>query len=261
MSSDDDRDVEAAAAAVIGPKLAGHLQLCERSFLVMSKALMALPERTIKDTPQACRVCAGLLIKISNDLRTVALLALRGYPVQAATLTSSLYESAVTIGYIADDNALAEAWIAHGGQDPLKPFRGVWEMTKQAVTRLSLPDSEVQTETLYRHYTQLCWAKHGNSAFLLDQTFQRIAGGVEGSNGPSTSDAALRASSFALEQAVRLVFLACAVFVQHHVPRSAQPPLVAEVNTIGAERQRFFNTDSIDRWAFEPVFSVRHALR
>ena len=86
--------------SALAPDLGDHLRLCQRTFELISSVLKTLPERRAVDTPLAWRVGVGLLIKISNDLRTVALLAARGYPVQAATVASSLYESAVTVAYI-----------------------------------------------------------------------------------------------------------------------------------------------------------------
>jgi hypothetical protein len=227
-----DVDVEAAAASALGAQIGDHVRLCQRTFELISAVLKALPERRAVDTPLAWRVGVGLLIKISNDLRAVALLAARGYPVQAATVASSLYESAVTLAYIGRDDTLAKAWARHGTQDPLNSFKGVWSMTQAAVRGLNVPDADARAEALYRTYTQLCWAKHGNSAFLLNQSYTRVGPHVEGSNGPNTSEPAVNAATFALEHAVGLTFLAGAVFVPHHVPPEARPSLVAELRAI-----------------------------
>src|SRR5688572_13578158 len=178
---EEDQDVEAAAASALAPQIGNHVRLCQRTFELISAVLEALPERKAVDTALAWRVGVGLLIKTSNDLRTVALLAARGYPVQAATVASSLYESAVTVAYIGQDDALAKEWVRHGQDDPLTSFRGVWPMTQAAVANLGLPDAGTRAEVLYRTYTQLCWAKHGNSAFLLNQSYTRVGSDVEGS--------------------------------------------------------------------------------
>jgi hypothetical protein len=108
--------------------------------------------------------------------------------VQAATLVSSLFESAVTVAYIGGKETLAKDWIRRGTKDPLKSFRGVWEMTQAAVAGLGLPDTDTKAETLYKAYTQLCWAKHGSSAFLLHQSYTPMGADIEARNGPNTSD-------------------------------------------------------------------------
>ena len=218
--------------SALGPHLGDHLRLSQRGFELVSTVLQVLPERKAVDTPLALKVGVGMLIKISNDLRAVALLAARGYPVQAATVASSLYESAVTVAYIARDDTLARAWMRHGTQDPLNSFKGVWPMTQAAVAGLHLPDAPAGAEALFKTYTQLCWAKHANSAFLLNQSYTRVGPDIEGSNGPNTSESAVRAATFALEHAVGLTFVAAAVFVPQHVPLQARPPLVAELRAI-----------------------------
>ena len=253
---DQDRDVEADAASALAPHLGDHLRLCQRSFEFISRVLRALPERRLIDTPLACRVGVGLLIKISNDLRTASLLASRGYPVQAATVVSSLYESAVTVAYIRHDEALADDWMQHGTENPLTAFRGIWLMTQAAVAGLALPNSDAMTERLFKTYTQLCWAKHSNSAFLLEQSYTRVGQDLVGGNGPSISEEAVRAGTFALEHGVALVFVAGAVFTQHHIPPEDRSPLVTELNAIGAERERLSGL-SHARWGDEDPFPGR----
>lgn len=236
MSAPDDSlaAAEQTAVAALATDLKDHARLAVRASNLITGVLASLPDAPFNAVPQSCKVCAGLLIKIANDLRTAALLAGRGYPVQAATIASSLYESAVTVAFIGTDDALAEAWITHGTSKPLENFKPVWKMTEAAVARTGQGADVV--ERLFRIYTQLCWAKHGSSLFLIHQSYTRVGSDYIASNGPNTSDPALRAAFFGLEQAVALVFLATGAFIEDHVPERTREALGREWAEVGRER-------------------------
>src|SRR5262249_57346424 len=87
-------------------KLAAELP---RQFALMNVAFELVAEtlNVIGDVPtQAVKVCTALLSKLSTDLRGIVLVAERGYPTQAVTLASSLYETVFTIAYVGSDETL-----------------------------------------------------------------------------------------------------------------------------------------------------------
>src|SRR5438093_223987 len=80
--------------------LPGHAAVSERAFNTVGLILGAAPEVPISEVPLSRRAAGVLMVRLSNDLRAVALTGLRGYALQAATLASSMYEVAHCIAYI-----------------------------------------------------------------------------------------------------------------------------------------------------------------
>ena len=92
------------------------------------------------------KVAINLLVRLTNDLRSVSILAMMGYHTQAAVLVASMYETAFTILFINSDNALADQWINH--EEPTRPFHNVWEMTKTGLRNMGYerPDEQAIVE-------------------------------------------------------------------------------------------------------------------
>ena len=77
--------------------LRDHVELSRLAFNLILHALSSVPQRPIDEVPQATKVAVALMIRIGNDLRAATLLAVRGYPLQAAASTASLVEIAHTL--------------------------------------------------------------------------------------------------------------------------------------------------------------------
>jgi hypothetical protein len=61
-------------------------------------------------------------------LLAAALVAPRGYALQALTLVGSIYETAYTIAAIGSDDVLADEWINH--DDPTRPYKNARHLTR-----------------------------------------------------------------------------------------------------------------------------------
>ena len=224
------RVAEAEAGTRLEPQLHAHSDTTERAFNTVGLVLGAAPEIAFRDVSLSRRVATLLMVRLSNDLRGVALLALRGYSLQAAALVASMYEVAYCIAYIGSDESRADAWVKH--DDPAKPFRNVKALTEEVFRSSGVDDAEKSSAAQYRVYRQLCLAKHSNP--LLQQHYGHCSEdeAIVVMNGPDTSDESLRVAQFALEHSARLTVLALASFMNHHVPDGGRPPLVERLQSI-----------------------------
>jgi len=214
--------------------------------------LSAFPDIPIYALHRALHVVVKLLLRLSNDLRGTQILAMRGYPIQAASLVASMYEVAYTVAFIGDDEDLAQAWLDH--DDPTTTFRNLWEMTHVVVAGLGILNPEARAKDSYRVYRQLCLAKHANP--VLEGRFGvEMQGGVMvSSNGPDTSEEAIRIIWFTLQHAVSLSLVAMVSFwschLRRHCPSDILMPLGNALEAVGARRDEL-QARAVRRWGNE----------
>lgn len=195
---------EREALAALKEELAEHDRLARDAFDLIGETVTTIPGRPIEEIPLSTRVTIALLARIADDLRCSVNLARIGYPLQVLTLAASLYESAFTVAYVGADESLAQDWRDHG--DPTKPFRPAYEITLGGLKNvgLSLNDEQLreQADREYRTYRQFCWAKHSNPVLqkLFGHRAEEDPPAIVFENGPATSEEAVRALWFALEQ-------------------------------------------------------------
>ena len=82
-------DAEQNALKSLEQELGRHALVTELTFNTTNMIASRLPELPVREVSSSRKVCTALLIRLSNDLRCAALLALRGYAVQAASLVLS----------------------------------------------------------------------------------------------------------------------------------------------------------------------------
>jgi hypothetical protein len=239
-------DGEAQARTELAAELLKHFALVSFAFEVVADVLNARGDEPFAPT-QSFKVCTALLSKLSTDLRGTALLAERGYPTQAVTVVSSLYETAFTVAYIGSDETLAQEWIDRAMKDPTRLFRPAWDLTVGGLGNLSVDDPQSAAEGHYRTYSQLCMAKHAHPGFLLHYTIETVGEDVFTVNGPNTTDAAIRATAFALEGAAGYTYVALASFIDNHVPANARYALKARATQMGNIRMQLREA-SAARW-------------
>src|SRR3989441_9718548 len=110
---DELHEAEMRAMQKLGPNLKEHTELALAAFNLIGEMLARLPEEVFAARRQSLKVANGLLARLANDMRCVALLANRDYPIQAGALGASIYEIAFTIASIGSDDRLAQQWIDH----------------------------------------------------------------------------------------------------------------------------------------------------
>lgn len=248
---------EIEARKTLTAELAEHDNLTMEGFNLIGETVATIPENHIQQLSLSIRVGMALLARIADDLRCLANLARVGYPLQALTLTNSLYESAFTVAYTASDEMLAQQWRDHN--DPTSSFRSIYELTIGGLRNLKLGLTEEhlrrQADTEYKVYRQLCWAKHVNPV-LQKQFGYRVeeeTPAVVFENGPSTSKESVRALWFALEHGVALAGIALAAFARHHVPEDHHETLMAKHEELGRKRQELA-AQAKARWGTEDPF-------
>src|SRR2546427_12018878 len=133
---DELHEAEMQAIQKLGPDLKEHTELALGTFNLIGELLAHLPEEVFAARQQSLKVANGLLARLANDLRCVALLANRGYPIQGGILAATIYEIAFTIAYIGSDDRLAQEWIDR--EEPLTSFRDAWTLTRDGLRRLDL---------------------------------------------------------------------------------------------------------------------------
>jgi hypothetical protein len=245
---------ERQAIGVLGVELNAHLSLTENAFNLIGKVVSSLPQLTIAEVSQSRKVATALLVRLSNDLRSAALLACRGYALQALSLVASMYETAFAIAAIGTDDALADQWITH--EDPIRSWKSVYELTRDGLAKLGVPNIDTQAAVEYRVYRQLCMAKHVNPLVQAQHGHQLQAQTVVVANGPDLSEPAIRAAWFALEHAAGLSFIALSSLITSHMPSEHVSELMKNNEAIGANRKDL-EARAKARWGTDDPFPGR----
>src|SRR2546425_2186113 len=252
---DELHEAEMRAMQKLGPNLKEHTELALAAFNLIGEMLARLPEEVFAARRQSLKVANGLLARLANDMRCVALLANRGYPIQAGALGASIYEIAFTIASIGSDDRLAQQWIDH--DNPTKTFEDPWTLTRDGLRKLEIPDADSQTAIEYRIYSQLCMNKHASPLLQKEHSYRIQDGAIATLLGPDDTEEAIRPAQFALEHAVHLASLAMLSFVQEHlasrISKKLGEELLAKVDSLAASRKAL-EIKSKTRWGTEDPF-------
>jgi transcriptional regulator with XRE-family HTH domain len=244
-------DVEREAMQRLENELSRHAELTRLIFNAIYSALGRLPTIPVSEMPQAKKVVTALLIRLANDLRSAALLALRGYPLQSAALVSSIYETTYTIAYIGSDEGRAQQWIDH--DDPTQPFKNIRALTKETILRLGLPKPEDFIAKQYLIYRQLCMAKHANPLLQQHHGIRREGTYWIASIGPDVTEDAVRVAWFALEHASGLGLMALKSFAIEHLALKADDELRNELEALDRCWQDLHDA-AVTRWGTNDPF-------
>jgi hypothetical protein len=242
---------EKAAAEALDIELERHSRLNMFAFNLICFALSRLPGKAFEETPLPQRIATSLLVQLSDDLRASSLLASMGYSVQAATIVSSMYELAYSIAAIGSDHTIAKKWVNH--DDPTRPFLSVKKLTIEGLRKLEHSDLEVQANSEYRVYQQLCMAKHKNPLFHKQHGYTIQGSKVIIMNGPKTSEESIRTAWFTMEHASGLAFIALLSFIKNHLSLIENNDLIQNVWKLGKQKKQL-ETEAINRWGTEDPF-------
>jgi len=212
-------DVERATVERLNSVLRDYVVVSHRVCNAVNLAMAGAPDATFKDVPQSRRVAMNLMIRLANELRCIILLAIRGYPLQAASLVASLWEVAHTIAYVGGDDVRAKDWVAHN--DPKRPFQSAFSLTADVVKSLDgVSDPQGMIARAYKVYQGFCQAKHSNP--LLQQHFGHYMTDefVVAMNGPDESEAALSLARSTLKRASQLTLIGVASYFDNQAPEA-----------------------------------------
>lgn len=215
---------ELMAEQQLKPELELHLIGIKKAYQVLCKVMETVPPMNLEKVSSSMKVASALLVRIANDMRTIAILSAKGYAIQAATIAAALYESALMIAYIGNDDNLANRWINHNV--PTKSFISVSKMTLEALKKLGVQNSKKEKKNLYHVYEQLCQAKHGNPIFQKAHSFLIENNTVVAQPGPITTNEFVRVSWFVMENAINLVGIALQSFIRNHIKSNANNDII-----------------------------------
>ncbi len=247
-------EAETEAKQILLPELEGHLKLARDFVNLIGETASLLGMRPLEQRFDSFGVTSLLIVRLANDLRCLGLLAERGYALQALTIASSIYEIGITIAYIGGDNGIAGKWLDHNKHDRM-PFN-LKAATKEVFRKCAVPDPDRQAESDYYVYQQFCMAKHGNP--MLQTAHGLIPRGEDLvlQNGPDLSEMAINNLWYAMDHAVRFVYVALAIFASNHVPPEQQHGISERANQLAKERERLRGL-ARQRWGTEDPFKAQ----
>lgn len=153
-----------------------------------------------------------LLSRLYNDLKSIYLLSLNGYSVQAATIACAFYEAALTVVFI-DTEKKGKKWLQHDKRE--HGYSNTGNLKKEVVKKLNW--SSETHDILKKFYTDLSMAKHSNPLILTVHSFVEvndIEGSYKGLNyGPEFSEASFRLSWYSVIMSMQLGSTALAAYV------------------------------------------------
>jgi hypothetical protein len=249
------QEAENRAMKQLGEKLRLHLALAVDAFNLISLLLLQVSPAPMNSLPKSWHVAIKLLLRLSNDLRCVELVAARGYPLQACTIAASMCEIAFGIAWVDANEERAQVWLKH--DDPKEAPLDVRSMMREGLANLGVSDPEAQTKIEYRVYRQLSMAKHANP--LLESRFGLTISGktVTAMNGPDFSKEAIRATWFALEHAAGYAFIGSSSFFNSHLAARCTPEiadqLATKIESIGAGRKKL-ESIALAEWGNQDPF-------
>ncbi|RAV19475.1 DUF5677 domain-containing protein [Paenibacillus contaminans] len=225
-----------------------HLIGCKNCCNVIAKSIEAFPVMDVNNVTSSIKVVTSLLAKILNDLRAASILSARGYSIQAATLASSLYESAFMIAYIGNNNDLADKWINH--EDPSNLFISVKKLTEQGLKNINAPNYKELSEREYNNYRQLCMVKHGNPLIQKNHVYSMEGNSVVAIFGPETSEPSIRVSWFALENAINYSMIALSSYINCHLQTKTSSEIFEQFDDL-KEVYKELHKKAVERWGNE----------
>jgi hypothetical protein len=160
---------------------------------------LAAPRDQTAESSKSLLVTIALLLRLSNDLRCVDLLASRGYPKQALTIVASMYENAYIIAFVGGNEDLAQQWLEY--EDPVAPFRDFHTLVTEALSRPALRDVGTTATREFMRYHKLRRLGTANPLLRGEMGANETNESVS-TNAPTTGTRAVNGASLAFEFAV-----------------------------------------------------------
>jgi hypothetical protein len=205
---------EDAASKRLFPDLKDHLKYVNDAYNLAFKIQESIGGKKIADISDTARAQFMILMRITDFLRGIQLLTVKGYPEQAGTLVASVFELAHTALYFSHSAEKAKDWLQATSirQQAPRDILGLnWR--DLVTTNCERGGGAEQANAEYQVYQQLCWMKHS----LPKMQDMRV--GVDGVGlifGPHTDERALNHAWFSLEHAGRLTELVVALLMGDH---------------------------------------------
>lgn len=153
--------VEDRAAEKLFPALKEHLDYTSRVYNLAFGIQRDINGKKISEVAEISRAHFMILMRITDFLRCAQLLAIKGYPEQAGTLTASVFELAHTAHFFMHAPDKAKAWLDAGSIQQEVPRGLLGKSWREVVTaNCKHAGEEDKADPEYQVYRQLCWMKH-----------------------------------------------------------------------------------------------------
>ncbi|MEK4351323.1 hypothetical protein MKX41_10785 [Paenibacillus sp. FSL R5-0475] len=217
---------------VLSIELAPYILGIQKAINTISTAVSLIPTMNLNDVSISLKVVNSLLMKSINDLRVIWLLSTKGYSIQAATVASSLYESAFNLAYIGNSDSLARIWNNHNDTTNT-PFGSIKKITSEAIKKQS-PENFISISNVeYSKYSQLCMAKHANPINQKNHVYKYEEGTIIADSGPEASNHSIRVTCFSIVTSLGFIGYAIVSYVNEHLASYNTAELVSEFDELG----------------------------
>lgn len=192
-------NLEREAKKVNIPKLNLHLQYLNNVYNFCFEIQHSLNGKSPKKTGELLNAQMILLMRITDFLRCIYLNIVMGYPEQAGTLASSVFELVHTGIYFRSVPEVIEKWW-NGSHETRMPNL-IDKNTYRDLVDHNCNIMEGQVNDEWRIYKELCWMKHSHPVMhdvLVENEFMKFQ------IGPYTDERALENAKFILVQSGRL---------------------------------------------------------
>ncbi len=248
--------LEAKALEKNFPEIKDHIDYLDSIYNLCFKTQQMLHDKKIKEISDLLRAQMMILMRITDFLRSMFHLIIKGYPEQAGTLAASIFELAHTaLSFSKYPNAVTE-WlksdsihdempkllkIALEGKNFVQYYPQLIKKNYENAGHLEHYKKE------YRIYKQLCWMKH--SLPKMQDIIIR-AGNAEFQVGPYTNERSINHAWFSIEHGGRL-----AEFVIDCVLKSGEgdDSLLNELQETGKIRENL-NKKALERFGSDDPF-------
>lgn len=243
------QETENAASEKLFPDLKEHLNYVNDAYNLAFKVQMGIDGKRLADIADVARAQLMILMRITDYLRCIQLLAIKGYPEQAGTLAASVFElahTAVFFGYSPDK---AKEWLQATSikqQAPRNIPGANWKDVVKANCERGGAPGNIEAE--YQVYQQLCWMKHS----LPKMQDMRVEAKDQVSLifGPYTDERSINHAWFAMEHAGRLTEFVIAFLMNDLGTDETR----SELHALG-ERRSALTKRAIERFGQENPFN------
>lgn len=236
---------ERQAFELLRGEIGGHMNAAMAAVALVEKTLELLAPPRVKDSSLSQRAELLLLSRLGNDLRCIVVLSGIGFPAQSVSLAAGSFETAFALAYIAGSEERSRQWVDH--DEPTQAFRPVRTLVEDAIKKFQLENASEVAERHYRHYRQLCMAKHGNPIFNRQHGFSVEEDSIILALGPETAPSSVRAIQFALEHAVGHTSMALGMLASVEPAIGTSAEFARELQEINAAWQEL-HSNAVKRW-------------
>jgi len=242
------QEAENSASERLFPELKEHLNYVTDAYNLALKVQAAIEGKRLDEISEVTRAQLMILMRITDFLRCVQLLAIKGYPEQAGTLAASIFELAHTAVFFAYAPEKAKEWLQATSireQAPRDIPGANWKQIVRRNCENSGAPGHIEAE--YQVYQQLCWMKH--SLPMMQDMRVETKDRVSLIFGPYTDERALSHAWFSLEHAGRLTEFVVASLLNE----LGTNEISTELQALGVKRAALTNR-AIDRFGQENPF-------